>query len=83
MPLHPFMDFMACSTANFTYRTHYVAKLFILWLSQRCFLRLRIHNVYTQYQYNEALYTYVKLRRLCGKYPAILVISRTGRVALM
>jgi len=42
------------------YRVCYVNEVMSFWSSQRCFVRLCIHNIYTFYMCNTALYTCYK-----------------------
>lgn len=42
-------------------RAHYVIKMFIFRSWQKRFLRLRVHNIYSQCMYNGALHTYINI----------------------
>jgi hypothetical protein len=58
------------------YTAYYVIKVLILWSWQRYFLHLCIHNVYSQYMYNTALYTHIyKHSYLCA--PALEATAPT------
>ena len=59
---------------------HYVLKVSILWSVQRRPLSLCIHNIYTQYMYKRAVYTYINVcmyvcaPALEGTAPTVLMV---------